>query len=114
MLLAPQPVGLVGRENQRFGAIGPLQTTISGSVDGFFGVGADSQNARLTFDHDVASIVRGRGNDVDELRTLDRFADPLGTRTGFPEAAAREDQPDAPVPGGRQLGRPCPERPVGQ
>src|SRR5262245_57768394 len=79
-------------------------------------MGMDSEQARLAFDHDRASLLKARtqkGNSERRWRIADAALDPLGTGGRLAGATAARDEPQAPVLAFRfDLLRPAPEREV--
>ncbi len=115
VLLAAQPVRLLGGEELAHRAVRPFEPS---------GRGADSaaaprarQQARMPDSpehHHVAHVVGGRADQVDERKRPRPSPDRLGAGAGLARAAAGQDQPDDPVAGRRLLVGARPEIPVAQ
>ena len=57
------------------------------------------QNAAFALDHNVADVVDGGRDEIDEAETAGPAADGFSADASFAEPATREDKPRLPVPG---------------
>ena len=114
MLLAAQPVGLLGRKQLRGRAVGPGEARRGVRVMGALLIEAASQQAGLPQHHHVARVVGGGADEIDDGIGLHPFAHGLGAGARLAGAAPGEDQPIDPIAARRQLVGPRPETPVAQ
>lgn len=114
VLLAAETIWLLGGVKVALGAVWPDEPQLRRLVDRREPGRGDREDAALSLDEDVADIAR-RGADQRlpsvALRAngIDR---PLAQGARLAEPAACEEQPCPPVPGGRELLGPGPERPI--
>ncbi len=112
VLLAPEPVGLLGGKHQADGAVRPFEPRGAGEEAGPFVPPAAVEDARFAKHHRVADVGCGRPDEVDDRVGLDPPAHRLGAGARLARAAPGEDQPDDPVARRRRLIGARPERPV--
>ena len=113
VLLAAQPVRLLGREELAHRAVRPFEPRRSAAKKR--GRSSRRQQARMPdspLHHDVAHVGDGRADQVDDRVGLHPVAHRLGAGARLAGAAAGEDEPDDPVARRRRLVGARPERPV--
>lgn len=114
---------LLGREQRRDRAVRPDHSSKAGLVDRAADqpplaiavtFPARGDQARDAFDHRVAGVVRGGGDQSDPVRAVHHpLADPLRTGAGLARATTAEEEPELPVAiGGCDLIGPRPKPPV--
>src|SRR5262249_49381660 len=98
VLRAAQPVGFVGAEQRRDGAVWPGQAMQRRLVVGTMRFGADRQQPAFALHHDAARVERGRRHQRDAARPAlyDRGADIFSAGAGLAKTAPGEQQPNAP------------------
>ena len=99
VLRAAQAFGLVGREAGGDGAVGPSEAALRGLVERPEIGRRDGEEPALALDHDIARIGGGGRDQGDAARAplLHQHPHPFGAAARLAEAAAGEQQPDAPV-----------------
>ena len=113
-LVAPEPVelqpagplGLVGRQADRDGAVGPGQPALGGLEPRPVPGRCDGQDAAGPLDHRIA-VIGGRRCDQPDppgLARLGPVSDQLGGGAGLAGGPAAQQEPGAPIPLGRPLG----------
>ena len=112
VLLAPEPVGLLGREEPAHRAVRPFEAQVGGEEARPLIGPAAGENAGFAGDHGVAHVGEGRADQVDDRVGLHPVAHRFGARAGLAGAAAGQDEPDDPVARRRRLVGARPERPV--
>ena len=112
VLLAAQPVGLIGGEQIALRAARPFEPAGRGEVARALVPAAAVEDAGFAEHHHVAHVVGGRADQIDDRKGLRPSPDRLGAGAGLAGAASGEDQPDDPVAGRRLLVRARPEGPV--
>ena len=112
VLLAAQPVGLLGGKQLRHGAVRPAQALGSAGVTRALRRGADRHQAGLAQHHDVPDVVVGGADQVDDGEALDPLAHGFGARARLAGAAPGQNDPIDPVAWRRLLVRTAPEGPV--
>ena len=112
VLLAPQPVGLLGREQLAHRAVRPFEPQVGGEETGPLVAPAAGEDAGFAPHHDVARVGDGRADQVDDRVGLHPVAHRLGAGARLARPAPGEDEPDDPVAVRRRLVGARPERPV--
>jgi hypothetical protein len=114
VLLAAQPVGLLGGEQLRHRAIGPGQAARGARVARTVPLRAAGEQSGFPQHHHVANVVMSRANQIDDRIGLRPFAHRFGAGPRLAGAAAGQDQPVDPIAVRRKLIVARPEPPIVQ
>ena len=112
VLLAPEPVGLLGREQLAHRAVRPFEPKVRGEEVGALVGPAAGKNAGFASHHDVARVGDGGADEVDDRVGVHPVSHRLRAGPRLARAAPGEDEPDDPVAIRRSLVGAGPERPV--
>ena len=114
VLLASEPVWLLGAVGERLGPVGPREARLGGLPEGTIPGRGCREDAALSLDEHIAHVGGGGAYEGDALgaSSLDLTADPLHHDARLTGAATCEDQPDPPVTLRNELAVASPEVPV--